>query len=40
MCPAGGYDLIGDTPAEFRKFHDAELKRYAQIARVAKIKLD
>ena len=37
---AGGYDVIGDSPADFRKFIDAELKRYAEIVRVTKIKVD
>jgi hypothetical protein len=34
---AGSYDIIGNSPEEFRKFLDAELKRYAEIARVAKV---
>ncbi len=37
---AGSYELIGNSPAEFRQFIDAELKRYAEIARVAKIKVE
>ena len=37
---AGGYDVIGDSPAEFRKFIDAELKRYTEIVRVTKIKAE
>lgn len=37
---AGSYDIIGNSPDEFRKFLDAELKRYAEIALVAKIKVE
>jgi tripartite-type tricarboxylate transporter receptor subunit TctC len=37
---AASYDVIGNSPGEFRKFIDAELKRYAEIARVAKIKVE
>ena len=37
---AGGYEPIGSTPAEFYKLIDAELKRIAEIARVAKIKME
>ena len=34
------HEVIGNPPAEFGKFIDAELKRYAEIARVARIKLE
>ena len=37
---AGSYDIIANSPGEFRKFLEAELKRYAEIARVAKIKVE
>ena len=37
---AGSYDPIGNSPEQFRKFIDAELKRYAEIARVAKITVE
>jgi tripartite-type tricarboxylate transporter receptor subunit TctC len=37
---AGSYDPIGDSPDEFSKFIDAKLTRYAEIARVAKIKVE
>jgi tripartite-type tricarboxylate transporter receptor subunit TctC len=33
----GGYDPIGSTPGEFRKFFHSEIKRYAQIVQEAKI---
>jgi tripartite-type tricarboxylate transporter receptor subunit TctC len=34
---AGGYDPVGSTPEEFRKFFLGEMKRYADIVRDAKI---
>ena len=37
---AGGYDTIGDSPAEFTKFIDLELKRFAEIARAANIRFE
>lgn len=37
---AGGYETIGDSPAEFRKFIESELTRYAEIARKAGIRFD
>ena len=37
---AGGYDVIGNSPDEFRKFIETELTRYTEIARVAKISLE
>ena len=37
---AGGYDTIGDSPAEFARFIESELKRYADIARLANIKFE
>lgn len=33
----GGYVPVGSTPAEFRRYLDADLKRIAEIARLAKI---
>jgi tripartite-type tricarboxylate transporter receptor subunit TctC len=33
----GGFEPVGDTPDEFRKFLYAELERCAQIVRSAKI---
>jgi tripartite-type tricarboxylate transporter receptor subunit TctC len=37
---SGGYDVIADSPAEFRAFIQSELKRYAEIARKANIRFD
>ncbi len=37
---AGGYEPIGSTPAEFYKLIESDLKRIAEINRVAKIKMD
>lgn len=37
---AGGYEVIADSPAEFRRFIESELKRYAEVARKAGIKFD
>jgi tripartite-type tricarboxylate transporter receptor subunit TctC len=37
---AGGYEPIGSSPAEFYKLIDSELKRIADIARAAKIKVE
>ena len=37
---AGGYDVIGDSPAEFRAFIESELGRYTEIARKARIRFD
>jgi len=37
---AGSYEIVGDSPEEFRRFLNAELKRYAEIARVAKIRIE
>ncbi len=37
---AGGYEPIGNSPAEFTQFIAAELARFAEIARVAKIKVE
>ena len=34
---SGGYDPLGSTPGEFRKFFHSEIKRYAEIVREAKI---
>jgi tripartite-type tricarboxylate transporter receptor subunit TctC len=34
---AAGYDPVADTPAEFRTFVDAEIRKYAEIVRAAKI---
>jgi tripartite-type tricarboxylate transporter receptor subunit TctC len=34
---SGGYDPVGSTPEEFRNFFHAEMKRYADIVRDAKI---
>ena len=34
---AGGYDPVGSTPEEFKKFFLGEMKRYADIVREAKI---
>lgn len=34
---AGGYDPVGSTPEEFRKFFLGEMKRYADIVQDAKI---
>lgn len=36
----GDYDIIGNSPQDFRQFLDAELKRYTEIARLAKIKVE
>ena len=33
----GGYVPVGSTPAEFRRYLEADLKRIAEIARIAKI---
>jgi tripartite-type tricarboxylate transporter receptor subunit TctC len=32
-----GWEVLGSTPEELRKYVDAELVRYAEAARVAKI---
>jgi tripartite-type tricarboxylate transporter receptor subunit TctC len=37
LLVAGGYDPVGSTPEEFRKFFLGEMKRYADIVRDAKI---
>ena len=37
---AGSYEIVGDSPEEFRRFLNAELKRYAEIARAAKIRIE
>jgi tripartite-type tricarboxylate transporter receptor subunit TctC len=34
---AGGYVPVGDTPAEYRKFLEADLKRIAEYMRIAKV---
>jgi tripartite-type tricarboxylate transporter receptor subunit TctC len=34
---AGGYEPKGESPAEFRKILDADIKRYAEIVKAAKI---
>jgi len=34
---AAGYDPVADTPAEFGKFVNAEIRKYAEIVRAAKI---
>ena len=34
---AAGYDPLADTPAEFGKFVSAEIRKYAEIVRAAKI---
>ena len=34
---SGGYAPAGDTPAEFQKIFRADIKRYAEIVRAAKI---
>ncbi len=34
---AGGYEPVGNSPAEFRRFIDTELKRFTDIARSVKI---
>jgi tripartite-type tricarboxylate transporter receptor subunit TctC len=34
---AAGYDPVADTPAEFGQFVRAEIRKYAEIARAAKI---
>ncbi len=34
---AAGYDPVADTPAEFGKFISAEIRKYTEIARAAKI---
>ena len=35
---AGGFEPIGDSPDEFRKFVAAELKKWAELARIARLK--
>lgn len=35
----GGYVPVGNTPAEFRRYLEADLKRIAEIARLAKIEV-
>jgi tripartite-type tricarboxylate transporter receptor subunit TctC len=35
----GGYVAIGSTPVEFRRYLEADLKRIAEIARIAKIEV-
>ena len=37
LLEAGGYVPVGDTPAEFRKFLEADLKKIAEIARIANV---
>lgn len=38
---AGGYEPAGNnSPVEFRKFIESEFRRYAEVARAAKIKVD
>ena len=37
---AGGYEVIGNSPAEFSRFLEAELARYREIVRVTKIKVE
>ena len=37
LLEAGGYVPVGDTPAEFRKFLEADLKRVAEYMRIAKV---
>ena len=37
---AGGYDVIADSPAECRAFIESEIRRYADIARKANIRVD
>ena len=37
---AGGYDVIADSPEQFRAFIQSEIKRYAEIARKANIRVD
>lgn len=37
---AGGYEPIGSSPVEFRRFIEAELKRFSEIARNAQIKIE
>jgi tripartite-type tricarboxylate transporter receptor subunit TctC len=34
---AGGYVPVGDTPAEYRRFLEADLQRIAEIMRIAKV---
>jgi len=36
----GGYEPIGSSPAEFRRFIETELKRFSEIARKAQIKVE
>jgi tripartite-type tricarboxylate transporter receptor subunit TctC len=35
----GGYVPVGNTPAEFRRYLETDLKRIAEIARLAKIEV-
>ena len=35
---AGGFESIGDRPDEFRKFVAAELKKWAELAQIARLK--
>ena len=35
----GGYVPVGNTPAEFRRYLEIDLKRIAEIARLAKIEV-
>ena len=37
---AGGYEPVRSSPAEFYKFIDSEIKRFREVARIAKIKVD
>ena len=37
---AGGYEPVGDSPAEFRKFIQSELSLFAGVAAKAKIKTE
>ena len=37
LLVAGGYEPVGSTPEEFRKFFLGEMNRYAEIVREAKI---
>lgn len=37
---AGGYEPVTDTPEHFAKFVDAELKAWAELARIAKLKAE
>ncbi len=34
----GGHVPVGNTPAEFRQFLEADLKKIAEIARIANVK--